>query len=416
MENNNKNNLSTTFLGAGSKNLVDMTIDFFRLEAAGGILLVLAAILAMIVANSPLFPIYDYVLNGIDFRIGFSDGAGKDFQINKSVLHWINDGLMAVFFLLVGLEIKRELMMGELSGRARATLPALAAVGGMVVPAGIYYYINQSSPETLAGWAIPCATDIAFALGVLSLLGNRVPIALKILLTAVAIIDDLGAILIIAIFYTANLHVDILLLGIIPIVVLFLLNRFGVMTRAAYILVGFVLWVLVLKSGVHATMAGVITALFIPLSVPNKHEKKSPAQKMEHDLHPWVVFMILPLFAFANAGVPFNNIGFDSLTHPVTLGIILGLLVGKQIGVFGTIFLVIKSGLCPKPEGTNWLQLYAVSLLCGIGFTMSLFIGGLAFSSTELQAEVRLGVIVGSVISAIMAYGILTVSCKKPNA
>ena len=408
-----KPDLSQTFVVYGSRKIVDTTIEFFRLEAAGGILLVLAAIMAMLVANSPLFPFYDYVLNGIDFRVGFGDDRGGVFELNKRLLHWINDGLMAIFFLLVGLEIKREFLVGELSGRAKAMLPALAAVGGMVVPAAIYYYINQNSPDTMAGWAIPCATDIAFALGVLSLLGNRVPVSLKILLTAVAIIDDLGAILIIAIFYTQNLHIESLYFALVPLVGLFLLNRFHVTNSAGYILLGFILWVLVLKSGVHATMAGVITAFFIPLSIPNKEERRSPAQRMEHDLHPWVVFMILPIFAFANAGVPFHNITLESFSHPLTLGIIAGLFLGKQLGVFGMLFLAIKSGLCPKPDGAGWLQLYAVSILCGVGFTMSLFIGGLAFTDVELQAEVRLGVIVGSVVSALLAYGLLRVCAKK---
>ncbi len=413
MKNSKKPDLSQAFLHVGSRRLVDATLDFFRLEASGGILLVLAAALAILVANSSHYPLYDHVLNNINFHVGFDDETGHNFQLDKSLLLWINDGLMAIFFLLVGLEIKREMVVGELSSASKAMLPILAAVGGMLAPAAIYYYFNMDSPKTLDGWAIPCATDIAFALGVLSILGNRVPVSLKILLTAVAIIDDLGAILIIALFYTDKLHVGVLMFSILPILGLFLLNRFHVARRAPYILLGIILWVAVLKSGVHATMAGVITALFIPLSIPDIRERRSPAQRLEIDLHPWVVFLILPIFAFANAGVPFGNIGVDNLRDPVTLGIIAGLLVGKQIGVFGTIFLAIKSGLCPKPEGTNWAQLYGLSVLCGIGFTMSLFIGGLAFSSMAMQAEVRLGVIVGSVASAILAYVILRASGKK---
>lgn len=408
-----KPDLSQNFTLFGSHRLVNNTLEFFRLESAGGILLVLAAIFALIIANSPFFSFYDYVLHGIDFKIGITDENGRGLFFDKPLLLWINDGLMAIFFLLVGLEIKRELLVGELSERKKALLPALAALGGMVVPAAIYYYINQSSPDTLRGWAIPCATDIAFALGVLSLLGSRVPVSLKILLTAVAIIDDLGAILIIALFYTANLHPDILLLSLFPLIGLFLLNRAGVGTRFPYILLGVVLWIIVLKSGVHATMAGVITALFIPLAAKHKGENRQPLTKMEHDLHPWVAFMILPIFAFANAGVPFDGMGVHSFSEPVTLGIIFGLFFGKQIGVFGMLFLAIKSGLCPKPDGATWTQLYAVSLLCGIGFTMSLFIGSLSFDDLAMQAEVRLGVITASVISAVLAYVLLRLSLKK---
>ena len=399
-------NLKSDF-GRGTR-IINMTVEFFRLEAAGGIMLVLASALALIVANTGLYPFYDYIFHGMQFRVGFSDFEGFNFEIRKDLLHWINDGLMAVFFLLVGLEIKREMVVGELSSRSKAVLPILAAVGGMVLPAAIYLFINRASPETMAGWAIPCATDIAFALGVLSLLGNRVPLSLKILLTAIAIIDDLGAIVIIALFYTADIHINALTFAALPIMGLFLLNRYQVARRAPYILMGLILWAAVLQSGVHATMAGVITALFIPLRVPD--ERRSPAQRLEHDLHPWVVFLILPLFGFANAGVPFEGMGIDSLFDPVTLGIILGLIVGKQLGIFGTIWLAIKTGLCPKPEGTHWKHLYGVSILCGIGFTMSLFIGGLAFAGQDMQASVRLGVLVGSLISAAAAYILLRTS------
>lgn len=397
--------------GVHGSRLVNMTLEFFRLEAAGGILLVLASALALIVANTSLYPYYYDFLHGIQFRIGFSGQGGDDFEIRKDLLHWINDGMMAIFFLLVGLEIKRELIAGELSNRAKATLPFLAAIGGMAVPAGIYYFINQSNPQGLPGWAIPCATDIAFALGVLSILGSRVPVALKILLTAIAIIDDLGAIVIIALFYTADIHTNALIFGIVPIIGLFMLNRFQVASRAPYILLGLVLWAAVLQSGVHATMAGVITALFIPLTVPN--ERRAPAQRLEHDLHPWVAFLILPVFGFANAGVPFEGMGFSSLLQPVTLGIIAGLVIGKQVGIFATMWLAIKTGFCQKPEGTTWVHLYGVSILCGIGFTMSLFIGGLAFQGDEMQASVRLGVLVGSLISAVSAYIIFVATSKK---
>ncbi len=402
-----------SFLKVGPKRIVDMTMDFFRLEAAGGILLVLAAVLAMLVANSSLYPFYDHILNGIDFHVGFSDGENGNFQINKSLLLWINDGLMAIFFLLVGLEIKREVLVGELSGFSKALLPILAAIGGMMVPAAIYYGLNAEHADNLRGWAIPCATDIAFALGVLSLLGSRVPVSLKILLTAVAIIDDLGAILIIALFYTADLHTNLLYMAIVPVLALFAMNRANLTSRAPYILAGVVLWILVLKSGVHATMAGVITALFIPLSVPDPEERRSPAQRLEHDLHPWVVYLILPVFAFANAGVPLSGLGVEAVFQPVTLGIMLGLFVGKQLGVFASLYLAIKSGLCQKPDGASWSQLYGVSILCGIGFTMSLFIGGLAFSGIAMQAEVRIGVIAGSILSAVAAYMLLRMSPKK---
>lgn len=411
MSDDQHNYLNIRENGVNGSRLVNMTLEFFRLEAAGGILLVLASALALIVANTSLYPYYWDFLHGIQFRIGFSSTQGGLFAIEKDLLHWINDGMMAIFFLLVGLEIKRELIAGELSNRAKAILPALAAVGGMVFPAGIYYFINQGQPESLGGWAIPCATDIAFALGVLSILGSRVPISLKILLTAIAIIDDLGAIVIIALFYTDDIHINALMFGIVPIIGLLLLNRFQVASRAPYILLGLVLWAAVLQSGVHATMAGVITALFIPLRVPD--ERRSPAQRMEHDLHPWVAFLILPVFGFANAGVPFDGMGLSSLLQPVTLGIAAGLVLGKQVGVFGTMWLAIKSGLCDKPEGTTWVHLYGVSILCGIGFTMSLFIGGLAFPSTEMQASVRLGVLAGSLISAISAYILFVATSKK---
>ncbi len=393
-------------IAAQPKKLVDMTLEFFRLEAAGGLVLVFASALALIIANSPAFGLYNYIFNEVDFRIGFSDIGALDTEIHKSILLWINDGMMAVFFFLVGLEIKREVLEGELSTPKKALLPALAAIGGMAVPAAIYYYINMDTPELLGGWAIPAATDIAFALGILALVGSRAPVSLKILLTAIAIIDDIGAILIIAIFYSDYLEVSALLFALIPFLGLFLLNRRGVSNTAPYILLGIILWVAVLKSGVHATLAGVIIALMIPMRCKTNHEY-SPVKHLEHGLHPWVAFMILPIFGFANAGVPFDGMGWNSLLEPVTLGIAAGLFVGKQIGVFGILWLTIVTGLSPKPEGTNWVQLYAVSLLCGVGFTMSLFIGGLAFEGVEMQASVRLGVLVGSIASAVLAFLLL---------
>ncbi len=384
--------------------IIDAAVDFFHLEAAGGILLVLASLLALIVANSPLDYFYNHFFNEAGFKIGFS-GFGDGLVVEKTMLHWVNDGLMAIFFLLVGLEIKREMVTGELSSLKKAMFPVFAAFGGMLVPALIYIGVNQTHPEALAGWAIPCATDIAFALAIMALLGDRVPLSLKVLLTAIAIIDDLGAIAIIAMFYSDDLHIYALLFSILPITGLLVLNRMGIANRAPYIILGSILWLAVLKSGVHATMAGVVTAMFIPVRV--KEDARSPALRLEHDLHPWVIFLILPLFGFANAGVSFDGMGWGSLLEPVTLGIILGLFLGKQIGVFGASWLAVKSGLFPKPEGTHWHQIYGVSLLCGIGFTMSLFIGGLAFPGGEVQAEVRLGVLGGSFLSAIAAYFVL---------
>ena len=386
----------------------DAVQKFFHMSAAGGIMLVISAVCALVIANTSLYEYYDYVLHKIYFIIGFDSivGEGFKFDVHKPLLLWINDGFMAIFFFLVGLEIKREIMAGELSTKARALLPTIAAVGGMIVPAAIYYYINIDHPENLRGWAIPAATDIAFALGILLLLGDRVPIRLKILLTAIAIIDDLGAILIIAFFYTEGVAMEPLYFAAAALAGLFLLNKKGQSNIAPYILLGIILWVAVLKSGVHATLAGVITAMFIPM-VCHKDKKRSPVKELEHHLHPWVAFAILPVFAFANAGVPFTGMGWHSFTDPKTLGIILGLVIGKQIGIFGTLWISIKTGICPMPRGTKWIHLYAVSILCGIGFTMSLFIGGLAFDNIEHQAAIRLGILAGSTICAVLGYCIL---------
>jgi len=380
---------------------------FIRMEASGGIVLVIAAIIAIIIANSPLYSVYDHILNGIEFRIGFNDLDGFfDYEVKKSILLWINDGFMAIFFLLVGLEIKREIMEGELSSRDRALLPMLAAIGGMVIPALIYWYINKDTPENLAGWAIPAATDIAFALGVLSLLGSKAPVALKILLTAIAVIDDLGAILIIAFFYSHGFAPEPLYFAAGALAIMAFLNWRGVCSISPFMILGVILWVAVLKSGIHATLAGVITALFIPMRNEKKPEH-SPVKNMEHALHGWVAFGILPIFAFTNAGVPFSGMGLDSVFEPVTLGIILGLFAGKQLGIFSILWLAIKSGLCPMPKHTNWVQLYAVAVLCGIGFTMSLFIGGLAFHDLAHQASIRLGVLVASTLSALLGFALL---------
>jgi NhaA family Na+:H+ antiporter len=374
--------------------------DFIRLEAAGGIVLVAAAATALVLANSPLGQYYEAFL-GIPVAIQVGD-----FGIAKPLLLWVNDGLMAVFFLLVGLEIKREFLEGELSSPTRAALPAVAAFGGMAAPALIYAVINWGNPGNLNGWAIPAATDIAFALGLLALVGSRAPLSLKVLLMAIAIIDDLAAIIIIAVFYTVNLSLIALLLGLVAVIGLIVVNRLRIRRPAAYLLLGAALWVCVLESGVHATLAGVVTALAIPLAPPGG-EGESMLKRLEHDLHPWVAFGILPLFAFANAGVSFAGIGAKSFVEPVKLGISLGLFLGKQIGVFGMLFLCIKLSIAPMPKGTNWRQLYGISLLCGIGFTMSLFIGSLAFEDPSYYAPVRLGVLTGSIVCAALGYLVL---------
>ncbi len=370
---------------------------FLKGEATGGLILMAAAAVALVVANSPLADIYDGLLS-LPLTVGVAPLA-----LSKTVLHWINDGLMAVFFLLVGLEIKREVVGGELSTRAKAALPVIAAIGGMLGPAVVYAAINHGDAVTMRGWAIPTATDIAFALGIMALLGNRVPAVLKIFLTALAVIDDLGAILIIAVFYTADLSMTALLAAAACIAVLIAMNRFGVRAIAFYLIVGFILWVSVLKSGVHATMAGVITALAIPADAGA--QDKSPLVRLEHALHPAVTYFILPLFAFANAGVAVADMTRDAILHPVTLGIVLGLFVGKQIGVLGISYLARALGWVQLP-GTA-LQYYGVAVLTGVGFTMSLFIGGLAFTDAAHMAEVKIGVLAGSVLSGVVGYVLL---------
>jgi len=396
-----------------NRGLLTMANQFLRLEASGGIILMVAALVAVTIANTPLHHYYEYVLEKVYFTTGFSSVDGfAALEISKPLLLWINDGLMAIFFFLVGLEIKREFMEGELSTRERALLPALVAVGGMAVPALIYYYLNIDSPELIGGWAIPAATDIAFALGILALVGSRAPVSLKILLTAIAIIDDLGAIVIIALFYTETIKMVPLMFAGAAFIALIGVNKSQVKSIAPYVLLGFILWFAVLKSGIHATLAGVVTAFFIPLRCPD-NPKKSPLKHLEHGLHPWTAFMVLPVFAFANAGVSFSGMTWDDLFNPVTLGIAKGLFFGKQIGVFLSLFFVIKLGLSPMPKNTNWMQLYAVSLLCGVGFTMSLFIGELAFDTRDQAAAVRMGVIIGSVASAILGYLILRFGPNK---
>jgi NhaA family Na+:H+ antiporter len=386
-------------------------LRFLAWDAAGGVVLILAAILAMIVANGQFADLYHAILHDTYLRVGFVEGGALEFGIEKSVLHWVNDWMMVFFFMVVGLEIKREMLIGSLNNRKKALLPILCAVGGMVIPAVIYAIINLDSPETMRGWAISCATDIAFALGILSILGKRVPATLKVLLLAIAIIDDLGAIIIIALFYTENLATNVLLFCIVPVLGMVILRMMKVTQVAPYLALGTILWAAVLESGVHATLVGVITALFIPLHAQGK---PSPLLKLEHDLHPWVAFVVMPVFAFANAGVPLAGIGMNELFAPLTLGIIAGLVIGKQLGVFGTMWVAVKTGFCEMPAGVNWRQLYGVAMLCGIGFTMSLFIGGLAFPGNALlQNEVRLGVLIASLISAVSAYILLRTSSQK---
>lgn len=387
--------------GSGSESfkMADAVRDFLRLESSSGILLVMAAILAMLVVNSPLQYLYDkLLLIPVEVRIA-------EFQIAKPLLLWINDGLMAVFFFLIGLEIKREILVGELSDPARVTLPVIAAAGGMAVPAMIYVFFNWGDSAALQGWAIPSATDIAFALGVLALLGNKVPYSLKLFLMTLAIVDDLGAIVIIALFYTADLSLGSLLVAVLAIMVLVVMNRRGVLGIAPYVLVGLLLWTAVLKSGVHATLAGVLIALFIPYKkIPG--DDKTLLEKLESDLHPVVVYAILPAFAFANAGVSFEGVSLGSLFHPVPLGIAAGLFFGNQIGVFGFSWVAVKVGLAKLPKDCNWGQLYGVSILCGIGFTMSLFISSLAFEQGGLPISVddRLGILMGTLFSAVGGY------------
>lgn len=377
----------------------------FKHEAAGGVMLMAAAIAALIVANSALAPLYDSWLGS--YLAITINGEG----LEKPLILWINDGLMAIFFFLIGLELKRELLEGKLKHARDVVLPGVAALGGMAVPAVLYAAFNWTSPETLPGWAIPAATDIAFALGLLALVGSRAPSALKVFLLTLAILDDLGAILIIALFYTAHLKPLYLALAVAPLAAMGWLNARGAHRVAPVLFLGVVLWVLVLKSGVHATLAGVITAFFIPLK---DRWGKSPLHSLEHGLAPWVAFFIVPVFAFANAGVSFAGMTADAITSPLTLGIVVGLVLGKQIGVFGATWLLVKSGFARLPDGVSWVHIYGLSALAGIGFTMSLFIGGLSFDSPALMNEVRLGVLTASLISALLGYGVLMAASRKP--
>ncbi|GAD79163.1 Na(+)/H(+) antiporter NhaA [Vibrio ezurae NBRC 102218] len=378
-----------------------MLKDFFKMESAGGVILVIAAALAMFVANSPLNEAYQ--------------GALHSYVLGMSVSHWVNDGLMALFFLLIGLEVKRELLEGALKSRETAIFPAIAAVGGMVAPALVYVLFNMGDPAALSGWAIPAATDIAFALGIMALLGNRVPVSLKVFLLALAIIDDLGVVVIIALFYSSDLSTLALAVGFAMTGLLFYLNHKKVTSLKWYALVGAILWFAVLKSGVHATLAGVVIGFAIPLK-GNKGEH-SPLKHLEHALHPWSAFFILPIFAFANAGVSLEGISLSTLGSTLPMGIALGLLLGKPLGIFTFSWLAVKSGVAKLPKGIDFRHIFAVSVLCGIGFTMSMFIASLAFTgaNADFNTHARLGILMGSSIAAVLGYFLLSTSLPKKS-
>lgn len=384
---------------------------FIKQDSSSGILLIIAAVLALLVENSPLSWLYDALLNTpVEIRIGA-------LHLDKVLLLWINDGLMAVFFLLIGLEVKREFLEGELSRLDQIILPGLGAVGGMLIPAAIYYWLNQGDPLAMNGWAIPAATDIAFALGILALLGDRVPVSLRVFLMALAIFDDLGAVVIIALFYTADLSLTSLLLAMLAVMIMLGMNIMNVTRVSAYMLVGVILWVAVLKSGVHATLAGVIVGMMIPLRDP-KDENHSPLKTVEHGLHQWVAFFIVPVFAFANAGVSLSGVTLDSLLEPIPLGIAAGLFLGKQVGILLFCGVAIWLGFAKLPTGASWWGFYGTSILCGVGFTMSLFIASLAFEQGGSDAIIlgdRLGILVGSAISAVVGYLLLRIFNPAAN-
>lgn len=382
---------------------------FFSSEMAGGVVLAVTALLAMLVANSPLYEMYHHFL---EIPIVISVG---NLSIDHHLLHWINDGLMVIFFFLVGLELKREILVGELSDVKKVVLPALGAVGGMLVPALVYAVFNYQDEQLLKGWAVSSATDIAFALGVLSLLGKRVPLALKVFLASIAIFDDIGAILVIALFYSSGLSMKALTVAGVMLAIMFAMNRMNVTRTTAYALVGLVLWVAMLKSGIHATIAGVLGAMFIPMK-NEKNPDESPLEILEHDLHETVTFVVLPVFAFANAGIHLSGSGLEQLTHSVPLGIALGLVIGKPIGVMLFSWLGVKFGLASLPEKVDWKQVFGVSILCGIGFTMSLFIGGLAFANMETKLfDERLGIMLGSLVAGVAGYWYLNKVLPKHN-
>ena len=385
---------------------IEIIRKFFKLKAAPGILLLVAAIVAILVENSFLSDSYSKLLHS-SININISN-----FSIEKDLHHWINDGLMAIFFLLIGLEIKRELVQGHLSTREQFSLPAVAAIGGITIPAIIYISLNFGNEVTTNGWAIPTATDIAFALGVVTLLGNRIPISLKVTLVAIAIIDDLVAIIIIASFYASDLSINYLFFAAIATFILFVLNNRKINKLSPYVILGILLWVFVLKSGIHASLAGVLLAQFIPIK-PKDTSAHSPLYKLEHSIEPWVNFIILPIFAFANAGVSFSGMKLNLLWDPVTLGIILGLFFGKQIGVMLFTYLGSILKICKLPSDISWAQYYGLSLVTGIGFTMSLFIGSLAFTDPEYQTSVRLGVLIASLLAGIFGYLTLRLTTKS---
>ena len=386
--------------------MVQLIQRFLKLESAGGILLLFSAAVAMLLANSPLSSQYNDFLNlPVSLQIG-------SFSINKTLIHWINDGFMAVFFVLVGMEVKKELFEGALSSYQQAIFPAIAAVGGMIVPALVYWFITKQDPSLANGWAIPMATDIAFALGIMALLSKQVPLPLKIFLLALAIIDDLGAIVVIALFFSHELSVQALIFSGISILTLVLLNRFRVSALCAYMVVGAILWASVLKSGVHATLAGVIIGFCIPLK-GKKGER--PLHDFEHILAPWSSFVILPLFAFANAGVSFDGIDVSMISSPLLLAIACGLIIGKPVGVFGFSYISVKLGLAKLPDGINFKQIFAVAVLCGIGFTMSMFLASLAFDADageSVNTLSRLGILLGSTVSATLGYLFLKQTTK----
>jgi len=372
--------------------------DFLKQESAGGIVLMVAAALALVVANSPLAP---YYFDTLSTKLNVSFGA---FAIDKALILWINDGLMAIFFFLIGLEVKREIIDGQLSSWNKASLPLAAAIGGMALPALVFVAFNWNSPETIGGWAIPAATDIAFALGILSLLGPRVPLAMKALLLAIAVIDDIGAITVIALFYTGEIKVDMLLAGGAVLALLFVVGRARVASTIPYVLLSVVMWVFVLKSGVHATLAGVTAAMMVPMVA---RDGTNLLESMEHGLHKWIAFLIIPVFGFANAGVSLIGLSPADLLQPLPLGIALGLLVGKQIGIVGFAWIAVKAGLASLPEGVGWRKIHGLSLLAAIGFTMSLFIGNLAFADPAQVDAVKIGVLAGSVIAAVSGFILL---------
>ncbi|OPA75049.1 Na(+)/H(+) antiporter NhaA [Campylobacter pinnipediorum subsp. pinnipediorum] len=381
--------------------------DFLKHEASGGIFLMIVTIFALIFQNTFLSDFYNSFLK-TNLSISFGD-----FGLSKALILWVNDGLMAIFFFLVGLELKREVLEGELRNPSQIALPAIAGIGGIIIPAIIFYMFTKHDSFALSGWAIPTATDIAFALGILSLLGSRVPTSLKIFLMTLAIIDDLCAIIIIALFYTSDLSLLSLGSSFLCILGLFVLNLMGVKSKAAFLIIGLIFWVSVLKSGVHATLAGVISAFFIPIKQKD-NPSKSMLKELEHDLHAWVAFAILPIFAFVNAGISLKGIGIEQLLTAVPLGTMIGLFIGKQLGVFGFSFLAIKLKIAKIPEGANFKQLYGVAVLCGVGFTMSLFVNGLAYNESDAFAYTdKLAILIGSLISGIAGFIILKVSSKS---